>query len=219
MRTISWQLMSGAGVQKLSVITDQQLRELDLVTDLKGSEALSSVDTPAERRLQGDRILDLYFRQWLVPEGLFLDLRSARFGLWEDGLGYCPNGLWVQLRPDFREGMLALYRSFYDDDNVSFELALRRMGMIHPDLSSSAQTELKELLHAHFGINQQRQKFSIDAFKTSFDQLFSFFISHNYRLHSDFVLVGFYLITLYLNLEELGQAHDVRGLCASALLD
>ena len=52
----------------------------------------------------------------------------------------------------------------------------------------------------------------------SFDELFAFFVSHQYKLHSDFVFVGFYLITLYLTLEQLGQSHNVRKICADVLL-
>jgi hypothetical protein len=31
------------------------------------------------------------------------------------------------------------------------------------------------------------------------------------------VFVGFYLITLYLSLEQLDQPHDVRAICAAQL--
>ena len=70
----------------------------------------------------------------------------------------------------------------------------------------------------NFGISQSRQRFAIDSFKASFDELFDFFLAHDYTLHSDFVWVGFYLITLYLTLEEGGQAHDVRAICEEVLL-
>lgn len=219
MRSVSWRLLSGAGVNQLGVIVDEQVSELELVSDLEGSEPLSSLVEPDELRRQGDRVLHLYFRQWLVDEGLFLDLRSTRFGLWDSELGYAPSGLWIRLRPEFRLGMLALYRSFYSADEQAFAMALRQMGLLKPGLSASAESELKNLLHKHFGIEQQAQVFAIDQFKASFDELFGFFIEHDYRLHSDFVFVGFYLITLYLNLEQGGQAHDVRGICSRALLE
>ena len=112
-----------------------------------------------------------------------------------------------------------MYRSFYSDDATAFEDALRQMGMLRPGLSAAAESELKELLHAHFGIEQRSQRFSIDAFKASFDQLFEFFVGNGYRLHSDFVFVGFYLITLYLTLEQGGQAHNVRDICSELLLE
>jgi hypothetical protein len=115
--------------------------------------------------------------------------------------------------------MVALYRSFYSDDDGAFDAALRQMGMLRPGLGKRAERELKALLQAHFGIDQRAQRFSIDRFKASFDELFEFFIEHDYKLGSDFVFVGFYLITLYLTLEQGGQAHDVRRICSEVLLD
>lgn len=218
LRSVSWRWASGAGVRKLAMITDQMVSELDLTANLKGSEPLGSLSKPQLKKLQGERILHLYFRQWLVSDGLFLDLRANRFGLWEDELGYYPNGLWVSLRPEFRTGMLALYQSFYSDDEQAFDQALRTMGLLQPGLSDAAETELKALLHRHFGIEQTNQVFRIDDFKASFDELFEFFIANDCSLHSDFVFVGFYLITLYLTLEQLGQPYDVNRVCAEALL-
>jgi predicted unusual protein kinase regulating ubiquinone biosynthesis (AarF/ABC1/UbiB family) len=189
-----------------------------LVTAL--DDATPLVDVHEQRRLRrsGDDILRLYFAQWLVSPGIFIDLRLARFGVDDAGLLYTPNGLWIQLRPEFREGMIALYRSFYSSDDEAFDKALRQMGMLRGDLSPAAEQELKALLFQHFGIDQRSQRFSIDEFKASFDELFAFFVSHDYKLHSDFVFVGFYLITLYLTLEQLGQSHNVRKICAEVLL-
>ena len=161
--------------------------------------------------------MHLYVRQWLVEDGLFLDLRPGRFRLAPPDLHFRPNGLWIRPRPEFRVGMVALYRAFYSDDEPALRDALRRMGMLQPGLDHAAEEALLELLRAHFGIDQRAQRFSIDAFKASFDRLFEFFIANDYRLHSDFVFAGFYLITLYITLERLGQAHDVRRICGEAL--
>lgn len=130
---------------------------------------------------------------------------------------YAPNGIWIRLQPRFRQGMLGLYRSFYSADEAAFDESLRQMGLLPDGLSDAAGSELKELLQAHFGIDQRAQRFSIDAFKDSFDELFGFFIANEYKLHSDFVWVGFYLITLYLTLEQGGQRHDVGSICSQVL--
>ncbi len=218
MRSVSWRYVTGSGVAKLRRSTAEAVSELTLVDTLAGCEPLETVSGRRRVRELGDAILHLYFAQWLVDDGLFLDLRSSRFAVGDEGLHFAPNGLWIRLRPEFREGMLALYRSFYTTDDEAFEAALRSMGMLRPGLSRESESELKELLHAHFGIDQKAQKFSIDSFKASFDDLFEFFIANDYRLHSDFVFVGFYLITLYLTLEQGGQAHNVRVICSDCLL-
>jgi len=217
MRSVSWRYVTGQGVGKLRRVAEDTLSVMDLTDDLKDTAPLA--EASGAKRLQGfgDDILRLYFAQWLVDDGLFLDLRSARFGIRDNELVYAPNGLWIRLRPEFREGILALYRSFYSTDETAFADALRQMGMLRAGLSATAESELKELLHAHFGIEQTAQRFSIDAFKSSFDDLFEFFIENNYKLHSDFVWVGFYLITLYLTLEQGGQKHNVREICSETL--
>ncbi len=219
LRAVSWQTVSRRGVASLTRSVRQEVGDIEIVDSLGDAQRLDSIGRPAQRRRLGDDILRLYFAQWRIDAGLFMDLRTARFGVRDRALVYQPSGLWIRLRPEFRSGMLALYRSFYSSDEQAFDNALHEMGMLRPGLDASAQSELKALLHDHFGIDQSAQRFSIDRFKASFDELFAFFIAHDYKLHSDFVFVGFYLITLYLTLEQLGQAHDVRALCAQVLLD
>ncbi|MEJ2604626.1 MAG: hypothetical protein P8172_15310, partial [Gammaproteobacteria bacterium] len=153
MRNVSIQFMTGRGVRKLRRVTQESVSAVTLTDTLDDAKPLSDVRQAKQLRRLGDDILHLYFGQWLVDEGLFLDLRTARFAVRDDELLYEPNGLWIRLRPEFREGMVALYRSFYSADDKAFESALRKMGMLRPGLSKSAKTELKELLHKHFGVD------------------------------------------------------------------
>ncbi len=218
MRSVSWRYVTGRGIDSLAQSCSSSTTAIGICDDLDDAVPLSEITGPKRLKRFGDQILRFYFEQWLVDDGLFLDLRSARFGADDNELWYQPNGLWIKLRPEFRGGILALYRSFYSTDEAAFDDALRQMGMLRPGLSKAAAYELKELLHAHFGIDQRAQRFSIDSFKSSFDDLFEFFVANDYKLHSDFVWVGFYLITLYLTLEQLGQAHNVRKVCSEVLL-
>jgi len=219
LRSLSWRFSSGSGVRSLAALTAAQVSRVEIGRPPPASLALESLRHAAQRRSAGDRVLHLYFRQWLVDEGLFLDLRATRFRYRKPDLYYQPNGLWIRLRSGFREGMVRLYRSFYDGDEPALRAALVDMGMLRAGLGASDEAELIGLLRLHFGLEQGAQRFSIDRFKQSFDRLFEFFIAHDYRLHSDFVFVGFCLITLYLTLERLGQAHDVRRICMQALAD
>lgn len=217
LRSLSWRYVSGSGVTRLSRTLAPTLDDVVLGLPVEEQAPVTGLRHGGQRRAAGDRILHLYFRQWRVPEGLFLDLRPGRFSYGKGVLCFTPNGLWTRVRPGFREGMIALYASFYGADEAAFDAALRQMGMLRPGLAAAEEARLKALLEAHFGLDQQAQRFSIDTFKASFDALFEFFLAHGYTLHSDFVLVGFNLITLYLALERLGQAHDVRAICADAL--
>lgn len=217
MRAMSLQLVTGRGVNRLGRITGEAIGGITLVRDLDESVPLDEVSTARRRKQLGNTLLAFYFGQWLVDDGLFLDLRPSRFAAAGNQLMYQPNGLWIQLRPEFRNGMLALYRSFYNADDAAFEAALRQMGMLRPELDDAASEELKGLLRKHFGMDQRAQVFRIEEFRASFDDLFRFFVAHDYKLHSDFVFVGFYLITLYLALETLGEPLDTRAICSRVL--
>lgn len=217
LRGISWRFASGRDIRQLAAVTDVAVPRVSFDRWPHDALALESLTHAGQRRSVGDRVLDLYFRQWLVDDGLFIDLRPARFRLAPPDLYFRPNGLWIRLRPEFRLGMVDLYRSFYSDDEEAFRAALRRMGMLKRGLSHAAEAELVELLRTHFGIDQRAQRFAIDDFRASFDRVFDFFIAHDYKIHRDFVFAGFCLITLYITLELLDQEHDVRHICSEAL--
>ena len=218
MRSLSVQMATGRGVSRLGRTVDDAVDSVTLVRNLETGEVLERTAPPRRRKKLGSALLEFYFSQWLLEDGLFLDLRPSRFAAQGDALLYQPNGLWIRLRPDFRGGMLALYRSFYSADDAAFEAALRQMGMLKDDLDDAEAAELKGLLKQHFGMDQRAQHFRIEEFRQSFDDLFRFFVDHDYKLHSDFVFVGFYLITLYLALEALGEALDTRAICSRVLL-
>jgi predicted unusual protein kinase regulating ubiquinone biosynthesis (AarF/ABC1/UbiB family) len=217
LRALSWRYVSGRGVTKLSRALSSRLPDVKLGPADPDLPDLPALASPEERRLAGDRLLRLYFTQWLNPDGVFIDLRSGRFHVEDDCLRFTPNGLWLQVRPTFREGLVALYRAFYSEDEAALEDALQCMGMLSEELDADEAEQLKTLLRAHFGLETGAQRFSIDRFKTSFDALFDFFVDHGISLHPDFVVLGFNLITLYLTLEALGEAHDVQGLCVDVL--
>ena len=218
LRDLSVRYATGRGVPALRAACAPQVPDLRFTHFVPRPRRLDALTDAARRRRAGDELLRLYFAQWRVDEGLFLDLRAQQLGLDDEGhLLFAPNGLWIRLRPEFRLGMVDLYRSFYTDDAEAFRAALRRMGLAAPGLAPAAEQALEDKLRAHFGLEQDAQRFSIDRFKASFDDLFAFFVDHDYTLHSDFVFVGFYLITLYLTLDELGEAHDVRGICSEVL--
>lgn len=218
LRDVSVSYATGRGVSALREACASEVPGLRFTHHVPRPRRLEALTDPVRRRRAGDELLRLYFAQWRVDEGLFLDLRAGQLGLDDDDrLLFAPNGLWIRLRPEFRQGMIDLYRSFYTDDGEAFRAALRRMGLAAPGMAPEAEAQLEAKLRAHFGLDQSAQRFSIDRFQASFDDLFAFFVDHGYTLHIDFVFVGFYLITLYLTLDELGEAHDVRAICREVL--
>jgi hypothetical protein len=209
LRRVSWQLASRRGINQLAAsanaLTDALLVQ---ATSGVGLEKLGK----RQKKSAGDAILRFYFAQFKNTNGLFLDLREPRFASDNGVLHFRPSGLYVMLDDDFRLGMIDLYRGFYAPDPVLLDEALHRMGFLHDALTSAKERELKGLLENNFGAQQRSQSFSISAFRESFNALFDLFIDNGCRLRSDFVLVGFYLITLYLVLESLAGQHDVKAL-------
>jgi predicted unusual protein kinase regulating ubiquinone biosynthesis (AarF/ABC1/UbiB family) len=217
LRSLSWRYLSGRGVTKLSRSLSPRLQDIEVGIPGTDTIRLDALPSPPGRRQAGDRLLALYFTQWLNPGGVFIDLRASRFHVGNNSLWFTPNGLWLQVQPRFREGLVDLYRAFYSDDEAALEDALGRMGMLGPELDVEDVERLKRLLRSHFGLESGAQRFSIDRFKESFDALFDFFVDHGMTLHSDFVVLGFNLITLYMTLEALGSTHDVRGISVAVL--
>jgi predicted unusual protein kinase regulating ubiquinone biosynthesis (AarF/ABC1/UbiB family) len=216
LRRISVQLATRRGVRHLSASAASTTESASFAPAPRAAKALDALNS-RQRRAAGDALLRFYFAQWRNPEGLFLDLRPTRFS-WNHGrLYFQPNGLHTRLDDGFRLAMADLYRGFYAPDDELLEDAMHRLGFLHDDLDPADADELRALLRSHFGSSTTAQRFSIEEFKESFDALFEFFIDHDYRLPTDFVLVGFYLITLYLSLDRLGARHDVRRLCLDEL--
>lgn len=216
LRRISVQLATRRGVRGLATSTTSLT---DAVTLSPASLEASELDelNSRQRRAAGDAILRFYFAQWRNPDGLFLDLRPARFRWHRGRLHFAPSGLHARLDETFRTALIDLYRAFYLPDEALLDDALYRLGFLHADLHPADADKLRALLRRHFGGSTSAQRFSIDEFRASFDALFDFFIEHQYRLPTDFVLVGFYLITLYLSLDRLGARHDVASLCLAEL--
>jgi len=216
LKSLSVQLATGRGVRALGGSADALCRAVTLTPPGADARGIGSLNS-RQRRAAGDALLRFFFAQWRNDAGLFLDLRPSRLAWARGRMHFTASGLHARLGEDFRRGMIALYRGFYLPDDRLFDRALRDMGFVKKGLGKSDVVKLRALLRQHFGTASTQQRFSIEEFRESFDALFDFFIEHDYRLPPDFVLVGFYLITLYLSLDEIGARHNVRDLCLEEL--
>jgi predicted unusual protein kinase regulating ubiquinone biosynthesis (AarF/ABC1/UbiB family) len=216
LRRIGVQLATKRGVEDLATRCSGLVRNVRVEAGATKANAIDGL-SGRQRKAAGDALLRFYFAQWRNEAGLFLDLRPTRLAWQESTLVLNPSGLYTSLEDDFRTGMMDLYRGFYRPDEELLDAALHRLGFLHSGIREAEGAALKELLRAHFGSATTAQQFSIDVFRESFNALFDFFVEHDYRLAPSFVLVGFYLITLYLSLEALGQEHNVKALCLGEL--
>jgi hypothetical protein len=166
----------------------------------------------AERKLVGERVLALYFHllRWEGP--LFLDLRPRHFHFFADRqeLGFYPSSLYCRPEPDFMARLRALYVGFYRDDRA----ALARGIELYRWRSSPTpgfDERIERLLRDHFGsADASGTRFSVPHFRATFDAIFQEVARSGAKLHPDLAFLGVELAGLYLTLEPLDHAFDVR---------
>ncbi|MBY0515294.1 MAG: hypothetical protein K2P81_00190 [Bacteriovoracaceae bacterium] len=166
--------------------------------------------TPEARKMLGEKILSLYFKQITQTGPMFLDLRLSGFSVSEKGYGWNPTSLWAQFTDGFVEGIRELYNGFYFQDNELFKRGLVLSGLVQESWSEEDKEKMASLFKAHFGqALDAPMKFKLDEFQKSFQSVFSFLLEKKVKLTTDFLLLGVMLVTLYLSLEELGGDYPV----------
>ena len=151
---------------------------------------------------QGRAVLELYFRQIFDFDSAVLDLRSSAFEFKGDKVVWKPKPLFYVWDQEFVLAMRQLYRGFYRNDEVEYIAGLEALDLGHA----------KETFKAHFGEgDQSSMKFTLAAFKKSFQSIFESCKKNKTRLHPDFFALGAYLLCLYEHLEALDVPLDVRG--------
>ena len=166
----------------------------------------------------GEIILELYFTQLFSEKGVLLDLRPTHFGYETPNLCFEPGRLMHQFQSEFRNGILKIYKGFYGDEPDLLDEGLQDIGLLATGNSEDDRSQLISLLFAHFSNADHRPMlFKMDDFYQSFHQLFVFLKEKRQRIDSDFAFLGIYLVTLYLNLENLGVPLDVAASWEKAL--
>jgi len=167
--------------------------------------------------VDGETILRLYFSQLLNPNGLILDLGHKHFSKKKDKVVFSPNNTWYHLQEDFRLGLLNLYQGFYTDNDDLYTKGLYDLGLA-TGLDQEKLNELKILFSNHFGLNQSQLRFKLENFNDSFTELFQFFLRNYVKIKTDFIFLGVYLITLYLNLEKIDGTYNVKSIYKEIIL-
>lgn len=178
-------------------------RPVSILAALPGKALFDeAVMAPAERRLVGELLLELYFRPLLGTGESLLDLRAERLALSGDGLLWAPGSAWVTWDADFLLGIGDLYRGFYREEPEVFAKGLAALGL----------ERAEALLRKHFGEGDQTAvRFEVAHFQKSFHAVFTECRKQGVSLHRNFLPLGLALATLYTTLERLDVALDVRA--------
>lgn len=210
-------LKVGAAVTKS--IFDKQLYEKSFQTrtdswefdDIKLVKDLPlPIVTPTSKE-DGEKILQIYFSQIFEKKlPVHIDLRKNVFSS-QGSLCWAPSKINYSFSETFMEGVCALYIGFYFDDNESFENGLIKLGMIKDSMGEKQKNDIKEIFYKHFGEGKTAAvKFSLKNLQDSFNVIFSYFLKEDIPLNPEFAILGVYLVTLYLTLQEFPHALDVR---------
>lgn len=199
------------GFDSLKGSTTQQFSKLGILYDGEG-DILSELKVH-ERQIVGEKILRLFFTQIYSKDGCFIDLRPHHFVFDKKHLYFNPSGMWIKWNPDFQLGLIRLYRGFYYENSEDFEAALVALNLVQTDWDQKLKDELKNILKEQFarGIKEPTY-FELEQFHQSFMKLFNFLLLHKTKLKSDFIVLGAYLVSLYLCLELLGTSHQVKDI-------
>ena len=165
-----------------------------------------------------EEVLKTYFSQLKCPEGLFLDLRQSRFEQTDEILMWKPNSLWVSFTGEFREGLLEIYKGYYGKDDDLMDSGLNKMGLLSAASTPDQKAEIKNLILNHIGSDSPNAvEFKLEKFTESFEALFSYLKKHNMKISVNFIYLGIYLVSLYLNLSQIQRPIDVKAVANSTL--
>jgi hypothetical protein len=148
-----------------------------------------------------DDIVELFFHQLFTDEWVLADLRGEVFTADGDRTMWRPSPVFATWSPDFLAPLRSLYRGFYGGDDAEFRAALA-------DLNLAAS---EQVFRRHFGSDQDHVRFVMSDFVSTFHQVFVNCKAVGVSLHSDFIVLGIYLASLYQNLERFDQGVDVRA--------
>lgn len=173
------------------------------------NESLTPTDALLTKE-DGEKILKVYFSQFFEKNlPIHIDLRKNFFSI-TDTLCWTPSRINYTFSQKFLDGVCSLYSGFYFDDAEKFEEGLTQLEMINASMSEMQKNNMKELFLNHFGEGKiGAVKFSLKKLQASFNQIFSYFLKEDIPLNPEFAILGVYLVTLYLTLEDIPAALNV----------
>jgi hypothetical protein len=185
---------------KIKAETESLIKESGFkFTESSHFKTLSIEDWSEEKKIEfGERVLSLYFSQFLKRSEAILDLRFSSFG---ENNEWSPKPIYYHWNKDFLEGIRALYLGFYSEDNNLMKKGLEKLNLAHAE----------DIFKNHFGEGDQDSVlFTLSHFKKSLHALFVSCKKHKAKIPPDFFTFGFYLLCLYENLEKLNVKLNVR---------
>jgi hypothetical protein len=197
-------LLTDFGLSKRIIIHEDLSQNPPLIWEKRSDD---------EKKMIGERILELYFFLVHSNAPLFLDLRNSHFS-WnsaEQILYWRPSKIWHNCTSDFKEQIIALYKYFFKENTLKSGpgIPLYRWKSTP---SEGYDDRISELLNKHFGsASNSLTLFSIQHFKDTFHLIFEEGIKSRSRFHPELTFLGTTLAGLYYTLEHAGTPLDVKS--------
>ncbi len=185
---------------KIKAETEALIKESGFkFTESSHFNPLSIEDGSEEKKIEfGERVLSLYFSQFLKCSEAILDVRLSSFGSNND---WSPKPIYYRWDREFLAGIRSLYLGFYSEDSKLMKTGLEKLNLAHAE----------DIFKNHFGEGDQDSVlFTLSHFKKSLHALFVSCKKHKAKIPPDFFTFGFYLLCLYENLEKLNVKLNVR---------
>jgi|GEM_PF-4600314 len=175
----------------------------------------SSVILKLSNGLQGDEkslgvfVLRLYFYQIFYLPAFSLDLRRTHFQF-TDSWHFSGEKLGHHFSESFRLGLQKTYRAYYLKQGDGMRESLEELKLFAPDWSDEQKVCLINLFLKHFKSGAEHPiHFKVSDMLDSFGNIFFFIKDNGGKVPSEFALLGIYLASLYLTLENTGHTYNV----------
>ena len=157
-------------------------------------------------------VLRLYFYQILHLDEFSLDLRKKQFVFLNGHWHYESTGLAFGFGENLRSALGETYQYYYTQPKGDLIEPLIRMRLIQPSWLDTDKKEVESAFIKHFkGADSTKQAFTITDLVRSFTEIFVLIRDKGGKVPAEFSMLGIYLTSMYLTLDQVGGAFDVKA--------
>ena len=168
-------------------------------------------DLDESDKSKGIFALRVYFYQLLCNDELSLDLRPSRFS-YDDGWRFKGENLAFKFNNDLQQALINTYEIYYENQAHGLGQCLDEMGLIVDSWTEEEKQEFEDIFKSHFQQEYKtKQFFKLSDLLNSFSNIFFFIRKRGGTVPSEFSLLGVYLTSLYMTLNNIEEPIDVQN--------
>ncbi len=154
--------------------------------------------THEEKKVLGEKILELYFTQIFRSPTVLLDLSLNSMGT---HLQWSPLPIMVEWDVEFIRAIRNLYEGLFNQNPEKIDSALKDLKMFHA----------KEVMLEHFGQGDlSAVLFKMESLSKSLSEMIHAFKKQSSQVSTDFITLGIFLLGLYQTLDKINVPLNVR---------